>query len=35
MGKLHGAARVLQERYEQNRDSKVYLEIDVDPVTLL
>jgi len=35
MGALHGAARVLIERYEQGRDSRVYLEVDVDPVSLL
>jgi primosomal protein N' (replication factor Y) len=35
MGTLHGAARVLLERYEQNRDGRVYLEVDVDPVSLL
>ena len=35
MGALHGAARVILERYEQNRDAKVYIEIDVDPVSLL
>jgi len=35
MGALHGAARILMERYEQGRDSKVYLEVDVDPVSLL
>jgi primosomal protein N' (replication factor Y) len=35
MGALHGAARVLLERYEKGRDSQVYLEVDVDPVNLL
>jgi len=35
MGALHGAARVLLERYEKSRDSQVYLEVDVDPVNLL
>jgi primosomal protein N' (replication factor Y) len=35
MGTLHGAARVLLERYEKGRDSRVYLEVDVDPVSLL
>jgi primosomal protein N' (replication factor Y) len=35
MGKLHGAARVLLERYEKGRDGQVYLEVDVDPVNLL
>jgi primosomal protein N' (replication factor Y) len=35
MGALHGAARVLVDRYEKGRDTRVYLEIDVDPVSLL
>ena len=35
MGALHAAARVLLERYEQGRDARVYLEVDVDPVSLL
>jgi primosomal protein N' (replication factor Y) len=35
MGALHTATRVLLERYEQGRDSQVYLEVDVDPVSLL
>jgi primosomal protein N' (replication factor Y) len=35
MGALHGAARVLLERYEKGRDSQVYMEVDVDPVNLL
>jgi len=35
MGALHGAARVALERYEQGRDSRVYVEVDVDPVSLL
>jgi primosomal protein N' (replication factor Y) len=35
MGALHGAARMALERYEQGRDGKVYLEVDVDPVSLL
>ncbi|MCL2763142.1 MAG: primosomal protein N' [Treponema sp.] len=35
MGTLHAAARILLERYEQSRDSRVYLEVDVDPVSLL
>jgi len=35
MGALHGAARVLLERYEKSRDSQVYMEVDVDPVNLL
>jgi len=35
MGALHGAARVMLERYEQGRDARVYIEVDVDPVSLL
>ena len=35
MGALHTAARVLLERYEQGRDARVYMEVDVDPVSLL
>jgi primosomal protein N' (replication factor Y) len=35
MGALHGAARVLMERYEKGRDGQVYMEVDVDPVNLL
>jgi primosomal protein N' (replication factor Y) len=35
MGALHGAARILLERYETGRDTRVYLEVDVDPVSLL
>ncbi|GHV92140.1 primosomal protein N' [Spirochaetia bacterium] len=35
MGPLHGAARSLLERYEKGKDSGVYLEVDVDPVSLL
>jgi primosomal protein N' (replication factor Y) len=35
MGALHGAARVLLERYEKERDGRVYIEVDVDPVSLL
>ncbi|MCL1930197.1 MAG: primosomal protein N', partial [Treponema sp.] len=35
MGALHAAARLLLERYEQGRDARVYLEVDVDPVSLL
>jgi len=35
MGTLHAAARLMLERYEQGRDSRVYLEVDVDPVSLL
>jgi primosomal protein N' (replication factor Y) (superfamily II helicase) len=35
MGTLHAAARLMLERYEQGRDNRVYLEVDVDPVNLL
>jgi primosomal protein N' (replication factor Y) len=35
MGPLHAAAGEILSRYEKGRDSKVYLEIDVDPVSLL
>jgi primosomal protein N' (replication factor Y) len=35
MGTLHGAARTMLERYEKGKDSAVYLEVDVDPVSLL
>jgi primosomal protein N' (replication factor Y) len=35
MARLHGAARTLLSRYEKGGDSRVYLEVDVDPVNLL
>jgi primosomal protein N' (replication factor Y) len=35
MGPLHTAAAEILARYEKGRDSKVYLEVDVDPVNLL
>jgi primosomal protein N' (replication factor Y) len=35
MGRLHAAARTALERYEQGRDVRVYVEVDVDPVSLL
>ena len=35
MGTLHAAARLTMEHYEQGRDTKVYVEVDVDPVSLL
>ena len=35
MGTLHGTARTLLSLYEKGHDSKVYLEVDVDPVQLL
>jgi primosomal protein N' (replication factor Y) len=35
MGTLHAAARTILDRYEKGKDSRVYLETDVDPVSLL
>ncbi|MDR0602375.1 MAG: primosomal protein N' [Treponema sp.] len=35
MGALHGAAGTVLVRYARGRDSRVYLEVDVDPVSLL
>ncbi len=35
MGTLHRAARQALEIYEQQKDSRVYIEVDVDPVSLL
>jgi primosomal protein N' (replication factor Y) len=35
MGALHAAAGTILSRYENGKDNKVYLEIDVDPVSLL
>ena len=35
MGALHSAARKIIARYEKGRDNRVYLEIDVDPVSML
>ena len=35
MGPLHSCARELAARYEKGRDAKVYLEIDIDPVSML
>ena len=35
MGSLHRAARQAMEIYEQQKDNRVYLEVDVDPVSLL
>jgi primosomal protein N' (replication factor Y) len=35
MGTLHSAARTILSRYEKGKDSRVYLEVDVDPVSLL
>ena len=35
MGTLHAAAGEILSRYEKEKDSRVYLEVDVDPVSLL
>jgi hypothetical protein len=35
MGPLHGAARTALLRYERGKDSRVRLETDVDPVSVL
>jgi primosomal protein N' (replication factor Y) len=35
MGPLHAAARTILDRYETGKDRGVYLEVDVDPVSLL
>jgi primosomal protein N' (replication factor Y) len=35
MGTLHAAARLMLDRYDQGRDARAYLEVDVDPVSLL
>ena len=35
MGKLHAAGRAALELYDKNRDSRVYLEVDIDPVNVL
>ncbi|MDR2417855.1 MAG: primosomal protein N' [Treponema sp.] len=35
MGMLHGATRAILAAYERGKDSRVYLEVDVDPVSLL
>jgi primosomal protein N' (replication factor Y) len=35
IGTLHGAARTMLTRYEKGSDKQVYLEVDVDPVSLL
>jgi primosomal protein N' (replication factor Y) len=35
MGAIHSAARQLLARYEKGRDAKAYLEVDVDPVSML
>jgi primosomal protein N' (replication factor Y) len=35
MGTLHHAAKIMLDNYDQGRDSRAYLELDVDPVSLL
>ena len=35
MGALHASIRLLLEKYEKGKDSRVYLEVDVDPVNVL
>jgi primosomal protein N' (replication factor Y) len=35
MGTLHAAAKITLDKYEQGRDAMTYLEVDVDPVSLL
>jgi primosomal protein N' (replication factor Y) len=35
MGTLHAAAKLTLDSYEQGRDARTYLEVDVDPVSLL
>ena len=35
MALLHGTTGLILEKYEKGKDSKVYLEVDVDPVSLL
>ena len=35
MGTLHAAAKKIIEKFERGKDSRVYLEVDVDPVALL
>ncbi|MDR0475061.1 MAG: primosomal protein N' [Treponema sp.] len=35
MGTLHAAAGLMLTRYSKGKDSRVYLEVDVDPVSLL
>ncbi|MCL2008515.1 MAG: primosomal protein N' [Treponema sp.] len=35
MGSLHSSVGVILSRYEDGKDNKVYLEVDVDPVSLL
>jgi hypothetical protein len=35
MGQLHAAARTALAAYTKGQDSRVYLEVDVDPVNVL
>jgi len=35
MGSLHTAARGILAKYEKGRDTKAYLEVDIDPVSML
>ena len=35
MGALHNAAALILSRYEESKENRVYLEVDVDPVNLL
>jgi len=35
MGTIHAIARETMAKYEKGRDTKVFLEIDVDPVSML
>ena len=35
MNTLHSAAGLMLEKYEKSKDPKVYLEVDVDPVSLI
>jgi len=35
MGSIHASAREIITRYEKGKDAKAYLEIDVDPVSML
>ncbi|GHU09804.1 primosomal protein N' [Spirochaetia bacterium] len=34
-GLLHGAVKIILERYNQQKNNRAYLEVDVDPVSLL
>jgi primosomal protein N' (replication factor Y) len=35
MGTLHAATKTILDNYEEGRDARAYLEVDVDPVSLL